>query len=646
MWGANPAWSSQAQSTYSFRAMKEAGAKFIFVDPIYHDTAKVLGDQFIPCRPATDAALLLALAYVMITNNLQDQEFLDKYCIGFDAEHMPEGTDPNENYKDYVLGTYDGIPKTPEWASEICGTPVELIEPFAKEIATTKPMAFLCQRAPARTTMGEQFAQNFLTVGWMTGNVGKSGACVGHGFGGNKDVHGSGMTLVKAGGAGGASFDNPVSPYSVQGYDPTDTGDWTSVHMNRSWDAILDGEALMGVKGMQPIDIRMINNLGFGNGLNQHGGAKRGIEAHRKVEFVCASDFSMTTKCLYADIVLPIMYKAEEPGISATAGRRREMLLAHEQVIASPWETKTDIWVDTEIGKRLGISEAELMPTSELQQKFNTVAKATVVTENGKDFVPLFTITQADLDKYGVEGELQEGVTTLKDFLDRGCYQVEVKAGDNLGFIALKDYVDDPVNKSRADFTESGKLEIACPALARYVDACGYDEMPKSPIGKYVKPIEGYEDTFSNWASKTKGDYPLQLLTLHSWRSGHSWGHNYPLVSKAFPNDLLMNTDDARQRGVQTGDTVLISTKWGQSLRNVNVSERIMPGVIQLIESSWPTVDEETGIDKAGASNYLCGPLASGAIVQPWGTAIAEVEKWTGEPLEPDYKWLQRVVEV
>ncbi|MFR5093071.1 MAG: hypothetical protein ACLTDR_14710 [Adlercreutzia equolifaciens] len=40
----------------------------------------------------------------MIENNLQDQAVLDTYCVGFDAEHMPEGR-PKENFKDYLLGT-------------------------------------------------------------------------------------------------------------------------------------------------------------------------------------------------------------------------------------------------------------------------------------------------------------------------------------------------------------------------------------------------------------------------------------------------------------------------------------------------------------------------------------------------------------
>ena len=60
-----------------------------------------------PILPGTDTAFCLGMMYHQVENNLQNQEFLDTYCVGFDAEHMPEGADPKENFKDYLLGTYD-----------------------------------------------------------------------------------------------------------------------------------------------------------------------------------------------------------------------------------------------------------------------------------------------------------------------------------------------------------------------------------------------------------------------------------------------------------------------------------------------------------------------------------------------------------
>ena len=76
-----------------------------------------LADQWVPLRPGTDLALVAGMAYVMIAENLHDQAFLDKYCVGFDEEHMPAGVPAGSSYKSYVLGLGpDKTPKTPEWA--------------------------------------------------------------------------------------------------------------------------------------------------------------------------------------------------------------------------------------------------------------------------------------------------------------------------------------------------------------------------------------------------------------------------------------------------------------------------------------------------------------------------------------------------
>ena len=85
LWGWNPANTICGTNTSWYLAQaKEAGAKMIAIDPRFTDTAAVLADQWIPIVPGTDAAMLVAMAYVIIKENLQDQAFLDKYTVGFE----------------------------------------------------------------------------------------------------------------------------------------------------------------------------------------------------------------------------------------------------------------------------------------------------------------------------------------------------------------------------------------------------------------------------------------------------------------------------------------------------------------------------------------------------------------------------------
>ncbi|HHY25463.1 MAG TPA: molybdopterin-dependent oxidoreductase, partial [Desulfitobacterium dehalogenans] len=58
----NPAWSAMGSSSWHYRQAKKAGAKFIGIDPFFNATYSMLGAQWVPVRPSTDAALLLAIA--------------------------------------------------------------------------------------------------------------------------------------------------------------------------------------------------------------------------------------------------------------------------------------------------------------------------------------------------------------------------------------------------------------------------------------------------------------------------------------------------------------------------------------------------------------------------------------------------------
>lgn len=130
---------------YLEQAREKSNAKMIVIDPRYTDTAAGREDEWIPLRPGTDAALASALAYVMITENLVDQPFLDKYCVGYDEKTLPEGAPKNGHYKAYILGQgADKTAKTPQWAEAITGIPAAKIIKLGREIGSVKP-AYIAQ---------------------------------------------------------------------------------------------------------------------------------------------------------------------------------------------------------------------------------------------------------------------------------------------------------------------------------------------------------------------------------------------------------------------------------------------------------------------------------------------------------------------
>jgi anaerobic dimethyl sulfoxide reductase subunit A len=73
------------------------------------------------------------------------------------------------------------------------------------------------------------------------------------------------------------------------------------------------------------------------------------------------------------------------------------------------------------------------------------------------------------------------------------------------------------------------------------------------------------------------------------------------------------------------------------------VTERIKPGVVALGEGAWIQMDEENGVDKAGATNILNGDIPTGQGHTGHNSCVVQVEKYD-KPLAPDHTWPQRIV--
>ena len=108
----------------------------------------------------------------------------------------------------------------------------------------------------------------------------------------------------------------------------------------------------------------------------------------------------------------------------------------------------------------------------------------------------------------GVQGEPQTGRISLKEFREKGVYQVPRSEGDNFGFTEYENFRNDP---ETYDTILPAVVEIYSQPYADKVT--GYGFTVKHPLPTYDPPVEGYQDTFSDWGNKVKGDYPLQLST-------------------------------------------------------------------------------------------------------------------------------------
>lgn len=648
--GANPIQASGGNPTYNHLQNMRQGAKCIIIDPFYNDSIMVLANEWIPCRPGTDHALVLGMSYVIITrddpkiNPLIDWDFLNNNTLGFDADNMPEGADPKENFKDYVLGTYDGVKKTPDWASEICGVPPERIESLAIEIASTKNVGLAMSSATCRVMNADSWPQMFYTFGAMTGHIGKAGSFTGDGYY-HQNFSGvrTGPNLVSMGGSGVPGVgSNPIEGEKANAWTVLPEIPGIRLQEPQMWKAIATDKYQKGKGDIRDLNVQLIYH-GGGAKLQTADAQVWGIEAHRKVEFVVSQSHFLTTNSKYSDIVLPATTQWERFG-TMSSGNREVGFFWAQQITEPLFEAKDDIWMAAEIGKRLGLDPNEIDPVPLKQQIFNRLAGAKVMKDDvplsKSEYEPLLTITAADVAEWDVEGEPQTGRITLTDFREKGFYQVPRSPGDNFEWIAMKDFRDDP--EANPLPTTTGKIMIHNQWLNDVIEQRGWSTV--KPYPAYNPAQEGYEATFDDWDKKVKGEYPLQNYNIHYFRRSHSIFDNIQQLRRAFPHEFFMNPNDAEERGIEHGDTVIIRSRHGQCIRPVALTPRIMPGVVTVPHGAWAEVDENSKIDKAGSDNYLHGAVPTGQGVSGWNTLNVQVEKYIG-PLEliPDYQWPQRI---
>jgi anaerobic dimethyl sulfoxide reductase subunit A len=109
-------------------------------------------------------------------------------------------------------------------------------------------------------------------------------------------------------------------------------------------------------------------------------------------------------------------------------------------------------------------------------------------------------------------------------------------------------------------------------------------------------------------------------------------------------NPVYLSKKDAEDRGIAEGDTVKISSKYGETLRHAYVTARLMPGVVGLPHGPWIRIDEATGIDQSGSENYITGNVARGLGCSGYNTLNVEVSKYDGEAIPEDVEIPQTIL--
>jgi len=581
MWGWNPAeMRDGTNSDYFVKLARENGAKVVCIDPRHSLSAAALADEWIPIRPGTDTAMMSAMAYVMLTEDLYDADFVRTHCIGWDSSQMPPGAENAETYSDYLLGVRDGVPKTPQWAEAITAVPAATISRIAHEYAIIKPGVLYQGYGMQRRAYGEQVVRAGCVLAAITGNVGIPGGWT-SGLGLQAPDGGPFWTLFPTG-------ENPIK---------------ASIPVFLWSEACLRGHEMTSADGVigspqLKTDIKLIYGVATNCLINQHADVNRSAAILRdesKVEFIVVQDNFLTSTAKFADIVLPACTQFETWGVEDGWKYGDEVIL-QPKLVEPPGECKSDYRICADIANHLGIGNAYTEGRDE---------KAWV---------------EWCLDRYR-ETRFPD-LPNLETFIEQnlGAYSKPVTQPA----VGLADFRLDPQKYPLK--TPSGKIEIFSKTLYEMGKS---DEIPAVPkyIPEWENPFPEDDNGSQTSGRRVAKKFPLQAIGHHSLARVHSTHANNDWLQEAFPQRIFINPLDAAARGINDGDLVHVWNERGELVIHARLTSRIMPGVVDIPQGAWWNPDLD-GVDHGGCINVLTShrwtPLAFGSTQH---TIMVQVEK-------------------
>ena len=306
VWGMNMLNTNLHAWPFILEARKKRGAKVVVIDPVRTRTAKQ-ADWHIPIKPGTDAALALGMMNVIIADGLVDQDYVDKYTVGFDELKVRAAEFP------------------PERVEKITGIPAADIRTLAREYATSQPSAIRQGVAVERSPGG--------------GDAIRAITCLPALVGAWRHV-------------GGGTVEMPIWEFPFK-FDFICRPDWIKPG-TRVVNELDLGEALTGALQLDPpIKSLFVYNS---NPISQAPNAGQIVEGLRRDDlFTVVSELFLTDTARYADILLPATMQAEQYDLMVTWGHLYVML--NQPAIPAPGECVPNIELFRRLAKTMGFDD-------------------------------------------------------------------------------------------------------------------------------------------------------------------------------------------------------------------------------------------------------------------------------------------------
>ena len=610
LWGFEPTinhFGPGHQVAYYLKMARERGTPVICIEPRYTVAAEVLADQWIPIKPGTDAAMMLAIGFLLMSKNLYDREYVQKYVD-------PRGF---EEWRSYLLGEKDGIPKTPEWAEKICGVPAETIRGFTDLYARTKPTWLWLGWGPPRKSRGENVVRAACALQAITGNWGVAGGSVPIDMGTRPKParmlpYGE-IPKVRV----PKMYRSHMWAQMVLLKEKVDSGEMSADEYKAiiGWRAPNDlplptPKILMG-GGTWLHNTRTVINAA--DSTNDH------IKAAHKMDFIIWMHSHMSPALWISDVILPCNDQSlEDRRIwgGGTPGYGGFVNITYVPgVVEPPGEAKPAHWIHTEIARRLGIGEV-----------YNTYCE-----EGGNWWEGWEKYLRNEFDRMAEE-LVEQGakMPTWEEFKKDGL--INVQELNEEPFHSYRSFID----QGKPLRTKTGKIELYSYVIGDesqrgqfHLDDDGriIDNLPND--WRDLPPIPAYQPMYRGMEHDDVKRFPLFLLSAYPRYRNHTTFWNVPLLrGDCYRHAVWMNPADAQARGVKDGDLVRIHNNKGVGVIPAYVTSRILPGMIVIHHGGNYEPDKE-GVDWGCTPNIFFTDNES-PVTAPRVSNLVQIEKFTG----------------
>lgn len=586
-WGADPetttwAWGGLMSSKLSYW-FTDLGIQQIYICPDVNYSVAVHADKWIPVLPNTDLALQFAIAYVWLTEDLYDKEYVETHTDGFDWLVYE------------VMGGEDGVPKTPKWAEEKCGVPSRIIKALARRWAkTATSIAHGNGGGFIRSAFSHEPARMEVCLLAMQG-LGKPGRNQFEFLAwGLMDDDGSRpLPMSEASPAAFGAYNGALDhrwerfipktlvPKAILSDEPIEWHGMCTIHFRK--ETQFEPHRFPAKDGDPFIHMMWSDSPSWSTCWNCGNDLIRALRSE-KMEFVLYQHPWLENDCLFGDIILPscTIYEVTDLGSDNDQGVPNTFFL-QTQAIDQVGESKSDWEIVRMVAERLGVLDEYLGEKTDVD-----------------------TCIKIGYDSAGVSDYI-----SYEDFLKQEYVSVPFRKDWKDLPRGFEEFCNDP--KGHPLGTPTGKLEIYSTNLA---DAFP-DDKERRPYPHYIEESEEHHE---NLASERAKDYPFLLVSNHPrWRV-HSEMDDIPWLrelSKVTGEDgygyepVWINPVDAERLGISDGDIVKLYNERGFTLGGAVVTERIMPGVLS--QDHGARVDPlSVGFsDRGGANNLICPSATS-----------------------------------